>query len=303
MRIGIDLGGSHIGVGLVDDFGNIIIKKEEEISIQDKLNIERKIEETIVKYINEIMLEKQIDDKEIEFIGIACPGCVNNETIVLAVNLGINNFEIVKTLNKYFTIPIYLKNDAKCAAICEKKYGSLKQYSDAIFMTIGTGIGGAVFYKDKLVVPKVNEGFEIGHMITNKNGRLCKCGKHGCFETYASITALKNDVKDALNIEKQITGKELFNYINQNIDNEKINTIIKEYVKELAIGISNLINIFAPEAISIGGSFIYYKNIFMDNLKNELKNSNLLFNSVIPDILIANTGNDAGIIGASCIKG
>lgn len=302
MRIGIDIGGSHIGVGLVDDLGNILIKKEKEISIQDKLNIERKIEETIVKYINEIMSEKQIDEKTIELIGIACPGCVNNGTIVLAVNLGIKNFPIVKILNQYFNIPIYLKNDAKCAAICEKEYGSLKSYSNAIFMTIGTGIGGAVFYQDKLIVPKANEGFEIGHMIIEKNGRPCKCGKNGCFETYASITALKKDVKNALKIQNEITGEELYTYINENISNEKIKNTIDEYISNLAIGISNLINIFEPEAISIGGSFIYYKEVFMKSIKSELRNGNLLYGANIPEILMASAGNDAGIIGASKIK-
>lgn len=147
-------------------------------------------------------------------------GTIKGGEILKADNLGIYNFDLVKILKeelKYsekFNIPIILRNDAKCAAIAEKKIGSLKNCDDALFLTIGTGIGGAYFYNGKLVEPKRFSGFEVGHTIIEMGGNLCGCGNRGCFEAYGSISALKSKVKEAYNIDENITGKELIKIIN-----------------------------------------------------------------------------------------
>ena len=112
-------------------------------------------------------------------------------------------------LRNYFSCPINIRNDAKCAAVAEKTYGSMKDYDDAVFLTLGTGIGGAVFMGGKLLEPKRYSGFEIGHMVVNKGGRLCSCGKRGCFETYASIKALKMKVTETLDMDSDISGQYL----------------------------------------------------------------------------------------------
>lgn len=177
MKIGIDIGGSHIAVGLVDNEGNIIAKKEKNIDSEGRKNIYKLIEETIAVAINEILRDNDIKIEDIEKIGIACPGTSKDGVVVKAENLGIYDFPIVEKLQRYFSIPIKLSNDAKCAGLCEKEYGALKEYKDAIFMCLGTGIGGAVFMNGKMLVPKRYLGMEIGHTLIKKDGLQCACGR------------------------------------------------------------------------------------------------------------------------------
>lgn len=181
MKIGIDIGGSHIAVGLVESNGNIVIKKEKNINTEDRKNIEKFIEETIAIAINEILRNNSIKAEDIEMIGIACPGTSKDGVIVKAENLKIYNFPIVEKLQRYFSAPIKLSNDAKCAGLCEKRYGALKEYKDAIFMCLGTGIGGAVFMDGKILKPKRYLGMELGHMTIKKDGPKCTCGRKRMF--------------------------------------------------------------------------------------------------------------------------
>lgn len=298
MKIGIDIGGNHIGVGLVDEYGNIIIKREKDLVKKEELDLKDTIIETIVEYINEIILEKGININQIELIGIAYPAALRKGKMSKAVNLDkIEGEEIKNKLKQYFNLPIYIKNDAKCSAICEKKYGSLKKYSNTVFLSIGTGIGGAVFLNDTLLGTNRNDLFEIGHIIIQKDGIECNCGKKGCFEKYASITALKREIIKNYSINKELTGKELYNFITEKLQDEKMEKIVNEYIENLSIGISNIINIFGPEAISIGGSFSYY-DMFLEKLEKKIEKNDEKSET---KILIAKYRNDAGIIGAANI--
>lgn len=305
MRIGIDVGGSHIGVGLVDDFGKIIAKKEkdilkENILREEKLNLQTELTNTAKKYITEIIEEQKVDGN-ISMIGIAFPASLRNGKIGKSVNLGMTGFELKEALEEYFKIPTYIRNDAKCAGICEKEFGSLKQYKNAVFLGLGTGIGGAVFFNNELLTSGENDIFEIGHMIIEKDGKQCRCGRKGCFEKYASISALKENIKQAYSIQEEITGKQLHSFITENLNDTKMQKVLNEYIENLSIGISNIINLFEPEAISIGGSFTYYEEIFLEKLKAKLKQNKIDFNDTYPEILLATAKNDAGIIGATRI--
>ena len=301
MKIGIDIGGSHVGVGLVDRAGKIILKKEKDlVAALQKKDYNEILINTIVNLITNILDEGKIDISQIELIGIAVPGTVSDTEIIKAENLHIRNFDIVSEINKYFNIPIQLRNDAKCAAVAEKMYGSLEKYEDAVFLTIGTGIGGAVFMGDKLLKPKQYEGFEIGHMIIKKGGIKCNCGNLGCFERYASIRVLKEKISKLY--KKDISSIELKEILLKMSKNEKVQRIVEEYIDNLSIGLANLINIFEPEVISIGGSFVYYKEQLIDMITLKIKNENLLFNDrSIPKIVTAKLKNDAGIVGSVVI--
>lgn len=323
MKIGIDIGGSHIGVGIVDNFGNILAKKEEilekingKISVEkdkeksktkqeSKEKIEQKIKEKIVqiiiKNINELITKNSINIENIEYIGIAFPKSLRNFKIGKAVNLGISGYEVKEEIQNIINKPVYIKNDAKCAAICEKEYGSLKKYENAVFLTIGTGIGGATFLNDKLLTTSKNDLFKIGHMTIRKDGVVCKCGKKGCFEKYASITALKNEVVKAYKLNKDCSGEEIHKFILENMEDEKMKKIIEEYIENLYIGLSNIINLFEPEVISIGGSFAYYKEIFLEKLQNKLSQNAKKYGESNVKIIMAKYKNDAGIIGATRI--
>lgn len=300
MKIGVDIGGSHVGIGLLNANSKIIAKEEQDLNNEiDSENYKTKLVETIINGITKLLEENKTDIKEISLIGIAIPGTVSDTHIIKAENLHIRDFAIVSEINKYFNIPIVLRNDAKCAAIAEKEFGGLKKYDDALFLTIGTGIGGAVYLNGKLLKPKKYEGFEIGHLVIEKDGIECNCGRNGCFERYASMKAFKNMIQEEFG-EENLTGKEVKSLLEDKSNSEKADKIIDKYIGDLATGIANLINIFEPETISIGGSFVHFKDILLDKLNKKLGEKNMLFNNqAVPKIVMAKLKNDAGIIGST----
>lgn len=301
MKIGIDLGGSHVAIGVVDNDGIIIEKKERRILAKEKKDICSFIEDYIVENVKEIMQKHKITS-----IGIAIPGTINKTTIIKSVNLGLENYNIVDNLKEKLNLPIAIKNDAKCAALAENKYGSLKNYTRSIFLTLGTGIGGAVIINNELLNTGDLPGMEVGHMVIKKDGLQCNCGNKGCFEKYASMKALKNNLRNELGLDETTRGQELLDMIrNNNSSNKnylKIEKTVNEFIENLAIGISNLVNLFEPEAIVIGGSFVYFEDVLLEKLENLLIYKPFIFNKrnkiiIKPAIL----GNDAGIIGATLL--
>lgn len=299
MNIGIDIGGSHIGIGLVQK-EKIIDKKEIEITSKNKENIKEFIVERIQKNISKILEKNSLKIKDIEKIGIATPGTVINEKIITnVVNLKIKEFDLWGELkNHYKNMPIIIKNDGKCAATAEKLYGNMSKYEDAIFICLGTGVGGAVFLGGKMLEPQICSGFEIGHMTINKDGKPCNCGKNGCFDIYGSMKRFKEKIIKELNLNKTAISSQILPAI-QKSQNEKVQEIIDEYTKDVAIGISNLINIFEPQIIVIGGSFSHYKDILLEKVKQKIQNESMLLNKREKlNITTAKFLNDAGIIGA-----
>ena len=298
MKIGIDLGGSHIAIGIVDRNGKILEKVEKKLRGVDTKELKKIIINTIIENI-----DKFSKDYEITEVGIAIPGTVTENEVIKSVNLGLKNYKIIEELKEKINLPIKIRNDAKCAAIAESTYGSLKNYRRILFLTLGTGIGGAVIIDNKLLNTGKLPGCEIGHMVIEKNGIQCNCGKKGCFEKYASMKAFKNNLRKALDLNENFSGKELLALINNTTKEDKnykiINKVKREFIENLAIGISNLVNIFEPEAIGIGGSFVYFSDVLLDDLKEELVAGNLLFNKRKKiNIQTAVLGNEAGIIGS-----
>lgn len=297
MKIGIDIGGSHVAVGLINQTGTIICKSEQ--SISNKMNEDdfpKTLINVILEQIQKVLEESKKDITSVNLIGIAVPGMVSKTSIIKAENLHIKDLPIVEEINKFYNIPIELRNDAKCAALAEKEYGSLKKAKDAIFLTLGTGIGGAVFLNGELLVPRKYEGFEIGHTTIEKNGIQCNCGRKGCFEKYASMNALKEKIARKLGKER-ISGKELEDIL-KNQEDLEITNIVEEYIEDLCTGIANLINIFEPEIISIGGSFAYYEKTLLNKLISRLEQEEIFNKNNMPKIVLAKLKNDAGIIGS-----
>lgn len=294
MKIGIDLGGGHIGIGLVDENNEILEKKEHNWTDEEKENLDNSIPNVCIQLIKQIMIENNI--LKIEKIGVGYPYKDIRNGIVYKNG---NTFNLPKILSNEFKVSTYLKNDVKCSALCEKTIGNLKEYNNCIFMTLGTGIGGAYFYNNELVTPNKYQGFEIGHMVIEVNGRKCRCGTRGCFEEYGAMRVFRREIEELFNLEK-ITSHKMFEIIDSKEKQEEVNTIIDNYLYYLSIGISNLINIFEPDAICIGGSFAYYAPIFMDKLKEKVKKN--FENREIPELIIAKYANDAGIIGAAMLE-
>lgn len=301
MKIGIDLGGSHIAIGVIDESGIIVEKTEKRILEKEKKDVKNFIEDYIIENTNNLRGKYKVSS-----IGIAIPGTVDSAKIIRSVNLGIEDYSIVEHLKQQISLPIKIRNDAKCAALAENQYGSLKKYSRSIFLTLGTGIGGAVIVDNKLLDTGGLPGCEFGHMIIEKDGIECNCGKKGCFERYASMKSFKNNLRKELGLDEKTHGQELFDMIrnnnSQNKNYRKIENTVNEFIQNLSIGISNLVNIFEPEAIGIGGSFVYFEEVLLERLKNYIKENNMLFNPRNELIIeTAILGNDAGMIGATLI--
>ncbi len=291
MKIGIDMGGSHIAIGVVSKEGIIIEKVEKRLTSIEKQDIKKSIEEIIIEHINQFK-----NKYDIEEIGMSIPGRAENGVIISSGNIGINNYPIIEILKDKINLPIKIRNDAKCAAIAENAYGCLKGYNRSLFLTLGTGIGGAVFDNNKLLDAIKRPGYEVGHMVIERNGILCSCGRKGCFERYASMKAFKTNLRNALGFDESVRGEELLDMIRknkpQNNNYEIIEKVVEKYIENLSIGIMNLIVIFEPEIIGIGGSFVYFEDVLLPKLKEKLDRKDIIIETAV-------LGNDAGIIGAT----
>ena len=299
MKIGIDIGGSHIGIGVVDKYGKIVEKIEKRLTEVEKKNIKKSIEEYIVSNSLEFMKKYKIQS-----IGIAMPGTAIDGVVLSSGNVGIKNYNLKDKIQEKIDLPITIRNDAKCAAIAENTYGVLKGYDRSIFLTLGTGIGGAAFIDGKLLTAGNRPGYEFGHMVIQKDGIECTCGRKGCFERYASMKVFKNNLRNVLGVDDTTRGEELLKIIRDSKpgdkDYEEIQNTIDDFIDNLSLGLVNLINIFEPQVIGIGGSFIHFEDVFLEKLRERVR-MEIPVKAERKDFVIrtAVLGNDAGIIGAT----
>lgn len=300
MKIGIDLGGSHVGVGLIEGC-NLIDTDDKFFLSSDKENIEAAIERNIEELTERLLKKNNISMDSIEIIGVASPGTIADGKIK-SWNLGLDFYDLKSVLeNKYHKI-VNVRNDGKCAAMAEKKFGILKDYDDCVFVNIGTGIGGAAFIGGKLLEPKKYSGFEFGHMTIVKDGIKCTCGKSGCFERYASIKSLKQRVTKTLDIDGTDMSGQYMREVLMVQNEEALRDDVNDFVNCLRIGIANLIDIFEPEVVCFGGSFSYYEGYPVYNqFLEEISKDTSTFNKNLPRFVTADFKNDAGIIGATVI--
>lgn len=291
MKIGVDLGGSHIAVGIITDEGKILGKKEENISFLEKEqnNIKELIRDKILSLINYVTKEYNIPIFVLEGIHIGVPGIVDNNFIISIKKYNIYDWNLAEDLKRCYKINVEITNDAVAGAIAEKKYGSLRETNKAVFLCIGTGIGGATILDDK-VFPS-----EYGHMVIEKDGKKCHCGRMGCFETYCSMRAFKERIIKLLNLNNEISSEEILEILKKENENEQINKYIDEYIENLLVGLSNIVNIINPKKICIGGSFTYYEDILYKRLLEKAKTYTYQYEK--PEIVLASLKNDAGIIG------
>jgi len=314
-KIGIDLGGTNIAAGIVDENHNIVIKG----SIPTKA--EREAEEIIKDMGNlcrDLLKKVNLTENEIEYAGIAAPGSVNKDlgTVEYANNLPFLKFPIAKTLKKYLDVKkVYVENDANAAAKGEAAAGAAKGCDHAVMITLGTGLGGGVIIDKKVYSGFNYAGAELGHIVIEYNGRQCTCGRKGCWEAYSSATGLISLTKDKLKITKkedtimhkmveenggEVSGKTAFAAAREN--DKAGREVVDEYISYLACGITNIINIFQPEVLCIGGGVCkegeYLTKPLIDIVNKDQYTRN---NEIKTQIKIAVLGNDAGIIGAAVL--
>ena len=310
--VGIDLGGTNIAAALVNENGDIIRKT----SIPT-FN-ERQYEE-ICKDMG-MLAKKVIEDEgisldEVKSIGVGSPGTPDSENGILIYTNNFKNFNNVPVrteIQKYVDLPVYLENDANCAALGESVVGAGKGYKDCVAITLGTGVGGGIIIDGKIVAGSFHGGAEIGHMVIQAGGEQCNCGRKGCFESYSSATALIRDARIAAakypscKINKLVNGD--LSKMNAKIPfdaaqagDEVAIKVIDRYISYLAVGIGNCINIFEPQVLIIGGGVCAQKDNLLIPLIGKDKNECYGNADLKTKITIAELGNDAGIIGAAML--
>ncbi len=308
--IGIDLGGTNIVAGLVDENSKLLDKVSTPTL---KERHESEIIADIAKVANELLEKNNLTLKDVISLGIGSPGSCNDKDgiILFAGNLGFRDTEIRKELRKHLDIDARLGNDADCAALGEYFAGAGDNAESFICITLGTGVGSGIVLNGKLLTGKNYAAAELGHMCIMSGGEQCTCGRKGCFEAYASASALIRETNKAVKgnedtILKEMVGDD-FTHTNAKMvfdardKGDVVATrIIKEYYDMLGEGLGNIINVFDPETIAIGGGVSAQGDKLIKELEARLTKH--AFGGVLnTKIKIASLGNDAGVIGAALL--
>ena len=308
MFIGVDLGGTKIAVGLVDEMGNILHKE----SIPT--GAERSDKEVVFDIAN--LCKKVIEDTKSNprWIGIGAPGTTDGENgvIVYANNINMRNTPVRKLIQQVVDLPVYIENDANCAALGEAYGGATKNVKNSVMITLGTGVGGGI-----IINKHIYSGFnfaagELGHMVIVVDGEPCTCGRKGCWEAYSSATALIRMTKEEASKNKEslmnkmvegdmdkVGGRTAWDAMHQGDESGK--KVVDMYIKYLAEGITNIVNIFQPEILVLGGGISNERDFLIKPLITMVEERR--YTRDVPQTIIkfAELGNDAGIIGAAML--
>lgn len=311
--IGIDLGGTNIAAGVVDSMGNIIAKASIPTQAQ------RHYTEIIADMAKVAMMacEKAgVDISKASGIGIGSPGTVDskNGILVYTNNINFENVPMRDELNKHIKLPVHISNDANCAALGETaQTGAAKGYRNVILITLGTGVGGGIIIDGRIYEGNYSAGAELGHTLMVLDGEPCTCGRNGCWESYASATALIRQTARAIEKDKNTI---MWDMIEHDLDKVSGRTafdasrkgdklaleIVKEYIKYLSEGLIDMINIFRPEIVLIGGGVCNEGEYLFEPVREYTKK--YVYGGTrtpMPPIEKAKLGNDAGIIGAAML--
>lgn len=311
--LGVDLGGTSIKVGLVNENYEIISTRS--CPTLRERSFEAIIED-MGKLCLELLEEKQITKELVHSIGIGCPGIASpHEGVILfSSNLHFDHVNVREELRKYIDVDVFVENDANCAALGEVATGAARGEKNVVVVTLGTGVGGGIILDGKIYRGSFCGAGEIGHqVIRHEKGRPCGCGRKGCWEQYASATALIGDAKEAAKAEENsllrrlipsgdvedMNAKIVFDAAHS--EDETALKVLEQYYKYVAYGVTNLINILEPTSIVIGGGISGQKEYLTEPIKKyvqeEMYGGLQLKTAIKPALL----GNDAGIIGAALL--
>ena len=299
--IGIDLGGTNIVAGVVNESYEILAKASVKTNLPRP---EQEIAADMAKVTREATEKAGLTMDQIEWIGVGTPGVANSATGIIEYsnNLGFHNTPMVKYLETELGKPTFIENDANAAAYGEYVAGAAKGAKNAVCITLGTGVGAGIIIDGKIYSGSNFGGAEVGHTVISVDGPQCK----GCFEVYSSATGLVRMTKEALEAhpestmkeEEHISARTAFNYMRAGDATAK--QVVDDYIKYLAAGITNTINIFQPDVLCIGGGVCNEGDPLLVPMKEIVKREVYTRNSEKnTEIVIAALGNDAGIIGAA----
>ena len=307
--IGIDLGGTNIVAGLVDENYNILRK------VSRKTNRPRPAEEIAADMAAcalDAIREGGLTPEQVEWIGIGTPGIANSATGIIEYsnNLDFHNVPMVKWISEATGRPAFVENDANAAAYGEYVAGAAKGAANAVCITLGTGVGGGVVIDGKIYAGSNFAGAELGHTVLNMDGPQCTCGRRGCFEVYSSATGLIRMTNEAMEKHPEsamhamakehgkVSARTAFDCMRKGDKTAK--EVVDFYIRALAAGITNMINIFQPDVLCIGGGVCNEGDALLlpvrELVAKEVYTRDSEKNA---EIVIAKLGNDAGIIGAA----
>ncbi len=309
--VGIDIGGTNISTGVVDEEYQIVGRAKLKTGIGRSY---KEIRDDIAETARMAAAEAKLDPEDVRWVGVGCPGLCNTETGIVEYsnNLNWHNVPLVSDLEQALNRKVYLDNDANAAAYGEYLAGAAKGAKNAVVITLGTGVGAGIIINGKIFSGSNFAGGEIGHTVIVVDGYECTCGRRGCFEAYSSATGLIRMTKEALRAHPEsriqqlveadgrISARTAFNAAK--LMDETGTQVVDRYIKHLACGITNTINIFQPDILCIGGGVCNEGERLLEPLKKQVAADVFSRDSAKnTEICICRLGNDAGIIGAAML--
>ena len=306
-RIGIDLGGTNIAVGVVDERHHILA----EISVPtDATRPYVDVIADMISAVEQVLSAAKLTAADCASIGIGSPGNCDSDrgVVVRAYNLGWFNVPICEMLQKHFGIPVRISNDANVAALAETVAGAALDCRNMVLITLGTGVGGGIIIDGKIYAGMRTAGAEMGHSLLVLDGEPCSCGRKGCWEAYASVTALIRQGKQAaaehpeslLAGIKDMMGLDIFYCADRG--DAVAQQVIDRWCDYVAAGLTDIVNTLAPEKILIGGGVSKQGERILQPIRRYVADHCFVqHEGAIPEIQSAMLGNDAGIIGAAAL--
>ncbi len=307
--VGIDLGGTFIKGGIVDERGEILL--QDKVPTQCSEGGERVVE-NISRLALNLLAKSGVDKATVVGLGLGAPGIIDCKRgeVILSENLYLEHFPLRDKVAAQTGLRVEIANDANVATLGEVKFGAAQAYDDVIMLTLGTGVGGGIVVGGKIVEGNQGAGAELGHTVLKAGGEPCACGRRGCFEAYSSASALIRETKRAMQAHKdsklweiggldEVTGKTAFDYMEKDIYAKQV---VDAYVELLGCGVTNFANVFRPQAILLGGGICAEGDRLIKPLQaivdREIFAGNL--GPRVP-ILVAALGNLAGVLGAAAL--
>lgn len=306
LYIGIDVGGTSIKGTVIDGKGTVFAEDSSPTEKGEKIA-------DVISMLAERMISSVGKPKsDFKGIGIGSAGMIDaeNGSVIFAGNLNLKNCPVAKLVESKVKLPVKITNDANAAALGEAKFGAGKNYADSILVTLGTGVGGGIIIGGKLFEGYKSAGAEIGHMVIERGGDKCTCGRRGCFEAYSSATALIRRTKWAMEEDagsamwtsctsETVSGRTAFDFMDTDVSAREV---VDWYLEHLACGLVNLANIFRPQVIMLGGGVSGQGERLTIPLQN-LVNKELFggTNYAPVEITTAALGSRAGALGAAAL--
>ena len=302
MYIGIDVGGTNLRAGLTDESGKLLISREIPLEFQGA----EPFAKTLAGLARSVAEEAGADLARVNSVGIGLPGAVSGGEVLYTANIPLRNVPLAELFRRELDLPVHLENDANCAALGEWLQGSGRGCANFAVITLGTGVGGGFILNHRLLTG--GSVGEVGHMVVERNGAPCECGRRGCWEAYASATGLVRLAREALERcpessmqGSELSGRTIFGAAQR--DDETAQSVCRTYVEYLALGITNLVNLLQPEVLALSGGLADApEEWLLEPLRRIVEADCYPRNiGVLPRILRAELGNDAGVVGAALL--